>query len=59
MKSQYLVSFGLVLAANLIILAAIVIPLLPEFSFFAFIKSLAHRIVVYYTYVYKVLFVPR
>ena len=59
MKSQYLVSFGLVLAVNLIILAAVIIPLLPEFSFIAFIKSLAHRIAVYYTYVYKVLFIPR
>ena len=59
MKGQYLVSFGLVLSANLIILAAVIIPLLPEFSFIAFIKSLAHRIAVYYTYVYKVLFIPR
>ncbi len=59
MKSQYLVSFGLILAANLIILAAVIIPLLPEFSFIAFIKSMAHRTIVYYTHVYKVLFVPR
>jgi len=59
MKSQYLVSFGLILAANLIILAAVVIPLLPEFSFIAFIKSLAHRTFVYYTHVYQVLFIPR
>lgn len=59
MKGQYLVFFGLVLCANLIILAAVIIPLLPEFSFIAFLKSLAHRTFAYYTYVYKVLFIPR
>ena len=57
LKSQYLVSFGLILAANLVILALVIIPLVPEFSFMAFIESLAHRTASYYAHIYKVLFV--
>ena len=57
LKSQYLVSFGLVLAANLIILAAVLVPLVPEFSFVAFITSLAEHAALYYKFIYKVLFI--
>ena len=57
LKSQYLVSFGLVWAANVIILAAVLVPLVPEFSFVAFITSLAEHTVLYYKFIYKVLFI--
>ena len=57
LKSQYLVFFGLILAANLVILAAVLVPLVPEFSFVVFITSMAEHTVLYYKFIYKVLFV--
>ncbi len=57
LKGHYLMVFGLVLAANLIVLAAVITPLVPEFSFLDFLKDVLHHSSRYYSFIYKALFV--
>jgi len=57
LKAHYLITFGAVLIANLLIMSLLLAWAIPEYSLVGFIKSLAFQTVHLYTSVYKALFV--
>ncbi len=56
LKAHYLLIFGVVLMANLLIISLLLAWVIPEYSLVGFIKSLASHTYHLYTSVYKTLF---
>ena len=57
LKAQYFFGFGVVYVVNIIFMALLLAWVIPEFSFVAFVKSLAHHTTHLYKEIYHLLFV--
>ena len=57
LKAHYLITFGAILIANLLIISLLLAWAIPEYSLMGFIKSLASHTSYLYKFVYRALFV--